>query len=739
MHVRKNIWLFILLFFSLLFLSCFSFAEPDVAYFYSRNFKIDKNLLNEFKELNLSVELINEKSSNYNLSKYRILYFGDDFFKKASELPLGNKSSIITNVYHGVEWGLVDSDGINSLGSNNPLKINISGMFFPAYTKGIDKKGIAIPYYYLGNENKAPSMNKVAATSYGREGLDLGDVISYAKEGSVLLNGKTTQGKICFFGIVQTEYWTNKSRELFRDCVAYVLSECRNDSDCHGENLSSYFFCDGRFLYQLINHPFCQNPGQINAKCIYQNDSVLVQECSDYCLNGECRTFTCRNDSDCNDNNQYTRDVCNNPNTINSSCSYEPIRCLSNSDCNDGNSRTFDECVNPGSVSSFCRNTLVNCISNSDCGITGFIGSEFCTGRDVYKQYQQSVCINPSTLNSYCVVNVSSVLINSCNYNCANGICIRCLSNSDCNDGNSSTIDICNNPGTTASSCSYNVVRCFSDSDCGASYFLNGFFCTGRNVSRNLISFKCNNAGTSLSYCSNSTFISSVQVCSDYCLNGECRTFTCRNDSDCNDNNQYTRDVCNNPLTPESYCLNVPLNCTEAKVFVNVTYYANYNPPGARKIADISDRIFVGNQKEPYGNGIALINLTKNGSFIVDPLSNKDVHGLHIQRGVDREGAFMEFTLYGKNEPSSRESIKFNIRMQNALITKSVDPEDEFDFENPHNGICGIKSYNTSLDNPGEDEYEIKTEKFASFCSITGSSIDSVKIYYQPSSIVGCY
>jgi len=76
---------------------------------------------------------------------------------------------------------------------------------------------ISIPYYYLDDKNKADDMERVAGTYIGSE-YNFGDVISYASAGSNLVNGHTTNSKLCFFGIIESDYWTNDARDLFEDC-----------------------------------------------------------------------------------------------------------------------------------------------------------------------------------------------------------------------------------------------------------------------------------------------------------------------------------------------------------------------------------------------------------------------------------------------------------------------------------------------------------------------------------------
>ncbi|MFA4953634.1 MAG: hypothetical protein WC584_05400, partial [Candidatus Pacearchaeota archaeon] len=165
----------------------------------------------------------------------------------------------------------------------------------------------------------------------------------------------------------------------------------------------------------------CSNAGTTQSSCSNSQSTRLVESCNYGCSNG----------------------VCNNPNIV----------CSSDSQCNDNNPLTYDQCINPGTAASSCRNTEVNCASDLDCGFTGFLGENYCSINLVVKNYQTSICSNAGTLNSYCSLTLNQRTINECQYSCSNGACIRCDSDSNCDDNNSNTFDRCINPRTRESYC----------------------------------------------------------------------------------------------------------------------------------------------------------------------------------------------------------------------------------------------------------------------------------------------
>lgn len=508
-----------------------SVIAADVAYILKNPRLVDNNILNEFSEMNLTVGLI--KDSNVrttNFSKYRFIFVGDETFRNRNYIPIDKVNSVIMNRNYGVLWGLTDDDGIAQLAATSPLSVVYQSNILQVYTQAKDGS-LSIPYYYLPNENKASGLRKVAGTYTGNS-FDLGDVVSVAPAGMRLTNDKTSKGKICFYGIAKTRFWTENARNLFKECVGYVLTACSSDADC-------------------------------------------------------------------NDDNRYTQDRCENPSTIDARCVHEPIRCFDKNDCGqdsfvgnvycDGVSgkdvyRNFTSftCNSPGTTSSFCTNSTqalsnmtcefgcsqgqcIACDENSDCGQNGFVGLPFCdgtSGNDIFRNFNSFTCNSPGTLQAFCSDSILPTFLEACSQACIGGECktITCYNNSDCNDGNIRTEDICVNPATINSFCQHNNITCFNNLECGTN-FLSGNLCSGNNVVRNFLNFTCNNAGTPSSFCTNISGSYSIEACSQRCAQGTCIVINCTQDSDCLDIDDRTIDRCINPNTTASYCRHTEVNC----------------------------------------------------------------------------------------------------------------------------------------------------------------------------------
>ena len=591
-------------------------SAADVAYIYRKSFKIDNNIINVFKDLGLTVDLIQEESQPYNYNNYRFIFVGDENFKR--NIPINSYPSIVASYYNTDTWGLTDHEGVSQLGATHPLSVLINSHQYQVYTQATIA-GVAIPYYYLDQGNKAPNMQQVAATETTASGYKVGDVISYAPAGAQLMNGHTQQGKLCFYGITKSSYWTPKAKDLFKGCVNYVAAECSSDNDCPSPSTSAPF-CQGSDVYETQTTYTCVNG--LLANCEPHETISLLEDCAYDCANGAC-IGECTKDSDCDDQDINTEDICHEPTTPNSYCTNDPITCHNNedcgidglidglfctgnnitqnyqtwtcnlpgtaqssctsaltsqliqicadvcidgaceiivcstdADCDDSDIDTADTCHKPGQVDSYCTNDPITCHNNEDCGINGFTGSPTCSGLDIIQDYETFTCHSPNTPQSTCTSDVQPQILDTCQDACTNGQCqdITCHNNADCGDQNPLTLDECINPGTIISECRNTPINCNNNLDCGFIGFFGNQYCSLDNIMQNYQTAICNNPATLQSSCDLQVTQTLLNTCPFACLNGIC--IACDENTDCDDADPDTADICYNPATINSYCSN---------------------------------------------------------------------------------------------------------------------------------------------------------------------------------------
>lgn len=335
-----SVIVFLILFLSsILFTTTLIFADDtptkyDVAYIYRTSSRIDRNIIDIFSEIGLSTELIDQKNLPVDYSKYKLIFIGDEELR--TDVPFTDYPSIIASYYSGQESGFTDTEGVSKIASTMPLKVTFNGNQVPVYTSGRDTNGVAIPYYFLDNANKAAGLIKYAGTGFTSSGKDFGDVISLAKSGTNLNNGITTNADVCFFGIIKSDYWNENAKKMFLDCVKFVydytyvkpiepeendteIITCNKDLDCEINNIFEPYFCNNNNVSQNYTTATCINPGTTLSSCEIQELTKVITSC-DYCSNGECYVVNCNSDLDCDDELIFTEDTCILPGTTNSIC-----------------------------------------------------------------------------------------------------------------------------------------------------------------------------------------------------------------------------------------------------------------------------------------------------------------------------------------------------------------------------------------------------------------------------------
>jgi len=394
----------------------FVFAE-DVAYIYKNKNAIDNNIIEVFEDAKLDVDLIQENDIPDNIKEYKILFVGDERFRNLEDIPVGEMPTILSNYYFGEDWGLTDSDGISKLGSNSELKVKINNKIVQVYTQAkYPGRNIAIPYYYLDEHNVREGMEKIAGT-YTGSNYDFGDVISYANAGTNLNNGHLIEDKLCFFGIVESEFWTDAAKEMFKDCVDFVGLTCEKNSDCPSDKLGE-LYCKNGDVYQDESNFKCKNPGSVNSKCEEKVNENLIEDCLFGCMDGECIN-ECASDSDCGDD-YYGERYCENGNVVRD---YYNVMCLDN-ECGSEVSLEIVKVCEGGCNNGECVD--IKCYSDEDCGLGIFIGEPYCYQGDSWRKFRGDKCFLPGSSLSYCSYVDEPKLIDVCENYCLNGECKIC-------------------------------------------------------------------------------------------------------------------------------------------------------------------------------------------------------------------------------------------------------------------------------------------------------------------------
>ena len=183
---------------------------PSVAYIFHNEKNVEQEVLNVFSEMNLDVDLIQDKNIRAtNFSNYSFIFVGNEKISKLKYLPK-TTHYIYMNSRYGRESGFLKLWKIAKIASNSPLVVLEDGRKIIVYeTADFKLGGVNIPYYYLPEKYKAKGITSIATTDVGYKKKP-GTVIGY-------------NGGNCFFGITEAKFWTKDTEKLFKDCAEFVL------------------------------------------------------------------------------------------------------------------------------------------------------------------------------------------------------------------------------------------------------------------------------------------------------------------------------------------------------------------------------------------------------------------------------------------------------------------------------------------------------------------------------------
>jgi len=254
----------------------------DVVYIVKKSSNVDSGFVDVFSEMGLSVDVVESQDiQSVNFSDYRVIFVGDERLRNVEDILVDKYPSVIANRYYGKAFGLSNA-GISKLSSTSFLKIKKGFDLIDVYNSACFWfKKINLAYYYIPVRYSNGLMDSVATTFVGYD-KELGDVIAYSNSGV----------NKCFFGIVESDYWTSDAKNLFKDCVGFALSYsapvCYYDSDCGEDGFVGEKYCINDSVFQEYLNYQCNNPGTKESYCESFSEDKFIEDCEFGCYGGVC-------------------------------------------------------------------------------------------------------------------------------------------------------------------------------------------------------------------------------------------------------------------------------------------------------------------------------------------------------------------------------------------------------------------------------------------------------------------
>lgn len=194
----------------------FVFAA-DVAYI-SKYKNYDTIIVDVFEDLGFNVSVImDDDIPHTDFDEFKFIFLGDGKMSHAMHIP-DDVPIIIANHFHAKQFGLVARGNLMKVAANSILKVMSDDETIEAYDQSsASLGGVALPYYYIPDKFKTDQFISVARAVPGSR-MEGGDVVAFGNN-----------SKKCFFGVIETRYWTDDIKELFSRCVNHVSTILEHD------------------------------------------------------------------------------------------------------------------------------------------------------------------------------------------------------------------------------------------------------------------------------------------------------------------------------------------------------------------------------------------------------------------------------------------------------------------------------------------------------------------------------
>ncbi len=276
--MKNKILLIIVGLFALILLSSFASAlTADVAYVVSTPSDLKPEFLEAMNELGMSYFVVLANNiTNQNFSNFKLILLNDDYFSNWQQIPINNVPAVLVNGRNMVNWGWVTRMTTVSQG-DSPLQAILNksyGLLTAGLNQTINVYTIPVEpdMYYIDSAYAYSGIEIVSSTASDSKDI----VVGLARKGTNLTRtgrpNTIIRANTIFFGIKDTQYWTNETKLFFKNCLGYVAGQ---DSYTLNLNIGNNFVSIPLLISNLsVSSLIAGNPGIVSVK--EYNGSVLV-------------------------------------------------------------------------------------------------------------------------------------------------------------------------------------------------------------------------------------------------------------------------------------------------------------------------------------------------------------------------------------------------------------------------------------------------------------------------------
>lgn len=205
-------------------------SAKDIVYVIRTDSSFQPRVTNAIEDLGYSYDVIKDSQIvGTNFSKYQMIIVMDELLSNKDYLPITNKTSLIANTYYISDWKIADytgslvSSGYATIKIKTPTDIS-SGLSSPIQV--YNQKQIALdtlPYPY----KRAAGLVNALSTDNSNEYPVVGTI----NTGGKLYPSGYAGGRMVYFGLTQSDYWTSEAETLFKNSITWLLLGSDGDGD----------------------------------------------------------------------------------------------------------------------------------------------------------------------------------------------------------------------------------------------------------------------------------------------------------------------------------------------------------------------------------------------------------------------------------------------------------------------------------------------------------------------------
>lgn len=219
---------------TLIFLFSFNIAFAyNVAYIVSNTLTVKQKHIDILHGIGFNVTVVRSSNiSAINLSKYDFMLINNDQFTNPDSIPVNNHPALIMNTRYVYNWHWASS--ASQRAASQPLTAHVNNpnhfitLNLPWKIQIYDRSsynGVDIPVYYLDRFVKSPYLKTVVSTDNATIYNTYNSVIATAESGTRLKDGYSSNTKSVFFGITESDFWSNETEKLFRRSALWLVTD----------------------------------------------------------------------------------------------------------------------------------------------------------------------------------------------------------------------------------------------------------------------------------------------------------------------------------------------------------------------------------------------------------------------------------------------------------------------------------------------------------------------------------